>query len=97
MNKAKWNSLPPDIQKIIEKVNEEWIEKTGQLWDSIDKSGREFSLKLGNKFIPLSKEEDAKWAKAVTPMFDEYVKEKKAKGLPADEVLKFCVDRLRQL
>ena len=97
MNKAKWNSLPPDIQKIIEKVNEEWIEKTGQLWDSIDKSGREFSLKLGNKFIPLSKEEDAKWAKAVTPMFDEYVKEKKAKGLPADEVLKFCVDRLKQL
>ncbi|MEI9475013.1 MAG: TRAP transporter substrate-binding protein [Deltaproteobacteria bacterium] len=97
MNKAKWNSLPPDIQKIIEKVNEEWIEKTGQLWDSIDKSGREFSLKLGNKFIPLSKEEDAKWAKAVTPMFDEYVKEKKAKGLPADEVLKFCVDRLKKL
>ena len=97
MNKAKWNSLPPDIQKIIETVNEEWIAKTGQLWDSIDKSGRDFSLKLGNKFIPLSKEEDAKWAKAVTPMFDEYVKEKKAKGLPADEVLKFCVDRLKQL
>jgi len=97
MNKAKWNSLAPDIQKIIEQVNQEWIGKTGELWDSIDKSGRDFSLKLGNKFIPLSKEEDAKWAKAVTPMFEEYVKEKKAKGLPADEVLKFCVDRLKQL
>jgi TRAP-type C4-dicarboxylate transport system substrate-binding protein len=97
MNKAKWNSLPPDIQKIIETVNAEWIVKQGQLWDSIDKSGRDFSLKLGNKFIPLSKEEDAKWAKAVTPMFNEYVKEKKATGLPADEVLKFCVDRLKQL
>ena len=71
--------------------------KTKQLWDSTDKSGKEFSLKLGNKFLPLSKEEDAKWAKAVTLMFDEYVKEKKAKGLPADEVLKFCVDRLKQL
>jgi len=97
MNKAKWNSLAPDIQKIIEQVNQEWIGKTGELWDSIDKSGRDFSLKLGNKFIPLSKEEDAKWAKAVTPMFDEYVKEKKAMGLPAGEVLKFCMDRLKQL
>ena len=97
MNKTKWNALPPDIQKIIEKVNEEWIERQGKLWDEIDKSGRDFSLKLGNKFIPLSKGEDAKWAKAVTPMFDEYVKDKKAKGLPADEALKFCVDRLKQL
>ncbi len=30
-------------------------------------------------------------------MFDEYVKDKKAKGLPADEALKFCQDRLKQL
>ena len=26
MNKDKWKSLPADIQKIIEKLNEEWIE-----------------------------------------------------------------------
>ena len=30
MNKDKWNALPPDIQKIIEKINEEWIEKQGK-------------------------------------------------------------------
>ena len=40
MNKAKWNSLPADIQNIIEKINEEWIEKTGkkQTADYIDKT-----------------------------------------------------------
>jgi TRAP-type transport system periplasmic protein len=97
MNKAKWDAIPPDSQKIIEKINEEWIEKTGTSWDEIDKSGRDFTLKLGNTFIPLSKEEDARWAKAVTSMFDEYVKEKAAKGLPAGEALKFCVERLKQL
>jgi TRAP-type C4-dicarboxylate transport system substrate-binding protein len=37
MNKDKWNALPADIQKTIEKVNEEWIEKTGRLWDEIDR------------------------------------------------------------
>jgi len=97
MNKDKWNALPPDIQKIIEKVNEEWIEKTGKVWDEIDKAGREFTLKLGNQIIPLSKEENEKWAKAVTPLLDDYVKNMKDKGLPGDEALKFYMDQLKKL
>ncbi|MBI5251019.1 MAG: TRAP transporter substrate-binding protein, partial [Desulfomonile tiedjei] len=32
MNKQKWESLPKDIQEIIEKVNAEWIEKQAKLW-----------------------------------------------------------------
>ena len=97
MNKDKWNSLPPDIQKIIEKINEEWIEKTGRLWDEIDTAGRDFTLKLGNKIISLSKEENERWGKAVRPMLDEYVNNMKAKGLPGEEALKFCLDRLTKL
>jgi TRAP-type C4-dicarboxylate transport system substrate-binding protein len=34
MNKEKWNSLPPDIQKIIEKINEEWIVKAEKVTTS---------------------------------------------------------------
>jgi TRAP-type C4-dicarboxylate transport system substrate-binding protein len=97
MNKDKWNSLPPDVQKIIEQINEEWIEKHGKNWDAIDKPGMDFTLKLGNKIISLSAEENAKWAMAVQPLFDDYVKEKKAKGLPAEEAVKFCRERLKQL
>lgn len=97
MNKNKWNSLPPDIQKIIESINKEWIDPTGKLWDEIDKSGREFTLKLGNKIITLSKEEEEKWARAARPVLDDYVKYAKEKGVPGDEALKFCLDRLRKL
>jgi TRAP-type transport system periplasmic protein len=97
MNKGKWNALPPDIQKIIGEINGEWIEKHGKNWDEMDRSGREYALKLGNKIISLSKEENEKWAQAVKPLIDEYVKEKKAKGLPAEEALKFCADRLKEL
>jgi TRAP-type C4-dicarboxylate transport system substrate-binding protein len=95
MNKSKWNALPPDIQQIIEKVNEEWIDKSGRVWDEMDREGREFTLKRGNKIIKLSKEEDARWAEKVKPLFNEYVKEMKEKGLPGDQVLKFCVDYLK--
>jgi TRAP-type C4-dicarboxylate transport system substrate-binding protein len=95
MNKGKWNSLPPDVQKVIEQVNEEWIVKQGNNWDEIDKAGRDTTVKLGNKIISLSKEEDARWAKAVRPLLDEYVKNMKEKGLPGEEALKFYQDRVK--
>ena len=96
MNKGKWDALPADIQKIIEKVNEEWVEKSGKVWDEMDKKGREFSLKLGNKIISLSKEEGERWVKTVRPLFDTFVNDMKAKGLPGEEVLKFCLDFVKK-
>jgi TRAP-type C4-dicarboxylate transport system substrate-binding protein len=96
LNKEKWSALPSDIQKIIEKANDEWIEKSGRAWDEIDKSGREFVLKRGNQIIPLSKEEAEKWAKAVAPISEEYLNTMKSKGLPGDEALKFCLEYLKK-
>jgi len=97
MNKDRWNSLPPDVQKIIEEVNAEWIDKTGKSWDEIDKAGIEFTKGLGNQVLAISPEEDAKWAKAVQPVLEEYVKNMKAKGLPGEEALKFCQEELKKL
>jgi len=96
MNKAKWNSLPPDIQKIIAQINEEWSVKQGKVWDEIDKAGKDFTVKRGNKIITLSKEEGARWAAAVNPVIDQYVKDLNAKGLPGNEALKFCLDFLKK-
>jgi TRAP-type C4-dicarboxylate transport system substrate-binding protein len=91
MNKKKWDSLPKAIQETIEKVNEEWIEKTAQNWDDLDVDGKKFTLEKGNKVIALSKEEDERWKKAVQPILQEYVEAMKAKGLPGEEALKFCL------
>lgn len=95
MNKDKWNALPADIKPIIEKLNAEWIERDGKGWDDADKEGRDFILARGNKIIPLSKEENDRWAARVAPLLAEYVKNTKAKGLPGDEILKFCQDYLK--
>ncbi len=96
MNKEKWNKLPGEVQKTIEKVNQEWIEKTGKVWDDIDKSGKDFTVKLGNKILPLPKEENQKWAKAVHPILNEYERAMKEKRLPGEEALKFCLDFLKK-
>jgi TRAP-type C4-dicarboxylate transport system substrate-binding protein len=96
MNKDKWKSLSPDVQKTIEAVNLEWIEKTGKGWDEIDKEGKEFTQSKGNQVIGLSKEEDEKWAKLVRPILDEYVANMKTKNLPGDEAVKFCQEELKK-
>lgn len=95
MNKDKWNSIPANAQKIIEQVNEEWIEKMGKLWDELDKEGKDVFVQKGGKVFVLSKEENARWSEKLRPILDEYVKSMKAKGLPGDEALKFCLDYLK--
>jgi TRAP-type C4-dicarboxylate transport system substrate-binding protein len=87
MNLDKWNSLPEDVQKVFEQVSKEWIPKTGQAWDDIDKGGREFTLSRGNKIIPLSKEESARWVKAVQSVTEDYIKRTEAAGLAGREYI----------
>ncbi|HEY3275207.1 MAG TPA: TRAP transporter substrate-binding protein [Syntrophorhabdaceae bacterium] len=95
MNKAKWNKLPADVQKVFTDVSQEWIGKQAQVWDEIDKEGKEFTIKRGNKIIPLSAEENARWAARVKPIMDSYAAELKGKGLPGEEALKFCQDYIK--
>jgi TRAP-type C4-dicarboxylate transport system substrate-binding protein len=95
MNKDKWNSLPPDIQKIIDTMSKEYIEKYAAMWDDIEISGKAYLVKRGNKITTLSKEEEAKWVEKAQPIFDDYVKKMKEKGLPGDEALKFARDYLK--
>ncbi|RLB06839.1 MAG: C4-dicarboxylate ABC transporter substrate-binding protein, partial [Deltaproteobacteria bacterium] len=88
MNKKKWDSLPKDVQKVFDEVSAEWIAKHGEAWDSSDREGRKFTLSLGNKIIPLSKKESARWAKAVQPVIDGYIKKVESKGLPGKKYVK---------
>ena len=97
MNKDKWNSLPPDIQKIIEQVNVEWIEKHGKGFDEIDKAGKEHAIKLGNKIITVSADENRRWERTLKPLYEEYVKSMKDKGLPGDQALKFFLEELYKI
>lgn len=97
MNKKKWNSLPPDIQKIFREVNKEWADKNGAAWDYYDKEARDWMISQGKKVIALSPEENAKFAAAVRPMLNEYVENMKKQGLPGKEALDFCLAELKKL
>jgi TRAP-type C4-dicarboxylate transport system substrate-binding protein len=95
INKNKWARMSPSTGTTIEKINEEFIVKYGKAWDEIDIEGKAFMIKKGATIIKLSKAEEARWKTAVKPILDEYVETMKAKNLPGDEALKFCLDYLK--
>ncbi len=97
MNKKKWKSLPPDIQKIFREVNKEFADKWGTAWDFYDQEARDWMAQLGKKIIPLSADENAKMAALVRPLLNEYVENMKKQGLPGKEALDFCLAELKKL
>jgi len=88
MNIKTWNSLPVDLQKIVTEVSEMYTDLTAKVFDMIDQSGYDFSLKLGHEFIKLSEAESARWKKAVEPVFDDYIKRSNEKGLDGKMIVK---------
>jgi len=97
MNKDKWKKIAKKDQKIIEQINTEWTVKHGEAWDSSDMEGIIFFLNQGGQIIGLDKKEAAKWKKAVAPIIDDYVTDKKKKGIPAQEVVDFTIKTLNSL
>lgn len=96
MNKAKFNSLPPDIQKIIDEMGEEYSNRCGAYWDRIDQEGREWMVKRGQKIINMPKQEEARWVEKAKPLFDEYLKKMKDKNLPGEEATAFIRQSIAQ-
>jgi TRAP-type C4-dicarboxylate transport system substrate-binding protein len=94
MNKDKWNALPPDVQKIIEAINTEWVVKHGQAWDDSDEEGKQFFKSKGGELISIDAKESERWKKAVAPIIDDYVDSMKKQGLNGKEIVDFTVKSL---
>jgi TRAP-type C4-dicarboxylate transport system substrate-binding protein len=88
MNLSKWNSLPPDLQKIITDVSKKYENITAKAWGDSDESGRQFALKLGHEFLKLSDDESAKFKAAMKPVFEDYIKQANEKGLDGQAIFK---------
>jgi TRAP-type C4-dicarboxylate transport system substrate-binding protein len=73
MNKAKWDALSTDIQKIFVETNREWIDVHGNRWDEADQAGRAYTTSIGNEIITLEDTESQRWKEKVRPIIDAYI------------------------
>jgi TRAP-type C4-dicarboxylate transport system substrate-binding protein len=71
MNKKKYESLPPDLKKVIDDNSGRNLAPLAiEIWDRIEVNGEKvIRSKSKNKFVSLSPEETAKFKKKVEPVF----------------------------
>jgi TRAP-type C4-dicarboxylate transport system substrate-binding protein len=87
MNLRVWNSLPPDIQKIIEEESAKASVMNSRGWDLQEQAAIELMKKTpGKEVIYLSPQEVDRWRAKVQPLYDKWMAEREAKGLPAKQV-----------
>jgi TRAP-type C4-dicarboxylate transport system substrate-binding protein len=97
MNLERWNSLPPDIQRVFTEVSDEWIDKHGRAWNEADAAARELLAEMGKPVERLSDEETARWRERIAPMLDQFAERAEERGLPGRAFLadlKAAVNRL---
>ena len=88
MNKQKYESLPPDIQKVFDEVGEEWVDVHGDVWGYADREGLKFVIELGKKIHKLSPTEEKRWVQSISPIIIDYQMKMEKKGLPAKKAVR---------
>jgi TRAP-type C4-dicarboxylate transport system substrate-binding protein len=81
MNQAKYNSLPPNLKKVIDqnsgRETSRWV---GMVWDRGTAPARKIAVGRHNTMNVLSEAEYKRWVKATETVTNEWIKEVNAKG-----------------
>jgi TRAP-type C4-dicarboxylate transport system substrate-binding protein len=89
MNKKKWESLPPDVKKVITDLSGAWgTAFASDAWENADMEGEEYLKKMqGQEIIDFTPQEVKLWQNTVKPVWDEWVSKVEAKNLPGRKIL----------
>jgi TRAP-type C4-dicarboxylate transport system substrate-binding protein len=83
MNQNVWNSLPEDVQKVIDELYLEMPKTAGEYMDSYVQEALEWSEKeYGLQTVTLSDEESKRWEEKIKPVIEQSVQRAEEKGLP---------------
>ena len=82
MNKAKFESLSPELKAVIDKHSgAALVELTGKVWDQGNDDARKKMAAQGNKILVIKNEDYAAMKKAVASVEEDWIKQATAKGL----------------
>ena len=87
MNLKKYNSLPPDIQKIFDGLSVRYSFQSAIDYDEDRSKALQFGKDNGHVIEPLAPDEFKRWTDRLSPIYNKWEEDMKAKGLPGREVL----------
>lgn len=87
MNLRVWNSLPEDIQKIIEEESPKTSVLNAKGWDLKDREAIDLMKKTpGKEVIYIPPEELDRWRAKVRPLYQKWISDRESRGLPGKKV-----------
>ena len=88
MNKQKWESLPPDVQQVINEMSGKWASQfLGEAFDSVGPTFKENFTKANKQITEISPQEQAAWLEAIKPVWNDWVAMVNSKGLDGKTAL----------
>jgi TRAP-type C4-dicarboxylate transport system substrate-binding protein len=89
MNMDKWDSLPKDVQEVMDGLGTEQSRWTGNYMDKHVEESIEWSKKNYNiEITELTKTELARWNRLMKPLIDKWITDANAKELPARIIIR---------
>jgi len=97
MNKAKYDSLPADLKKVIDdNSGKNLAQKIGKAYDQADLDGQKLGKERNNTFYTLSTEEVHRWEKATLPVIDTWVKKMDEQGHDGKKMLAVAREMIKK-
>lgn len=97
MNKARYDSLPPELRKVIDNnggaATSEWV---GKVWDESAVGARQLAVARGNQFNTIPMAELTKWEAVGQSVVTSWVSEVSAKGYDGKALLKSAEDLINK-
>lgn len=88
MNKGKWESLPADLQKVMDDNSGlAFSVSAGDIQQAYDDPARKKAVDRGNNIITLDAAQSAVWAEAASPIHTEWVAEMKERGIDGQALI----------
>lgn len=98
INRGVFDSLPPDLQKIlIEEGGEKMSEAFGRALDDGAVEDAKWMLEQGNIFHYLSPDERARWVERLIPIRERYLAELESKGMPGRKIYQESLAIIQEL
>ena len=96
VNKGVFNKLPPELQKIMREVAQDWTDTADKVQLDAGKAGYASVAKFpGGQTFDLPDAERTKWANAMPNIAKEWAARLEKQGLPANKVLSTYMGELR--
>jgi TRAP-type C4-dicarboxylate transport system substrate-binding protein len=96
VNKARFDKLPPEVQKALREAGDEWSAAYAKAQTAAVNAVLQNMAGAGAKISELAPAERKRWADALGPVAKTWSADVTAKGGPGNEVLKAYTDALKK-